>query len=165
MRDASLAIEKTASASSVTVGQEITYTIKVSNNGDEKANEVVMIENVPPGLCVTGLTAPSGDDTSYDNPTITWTIGDLDKGESKTFTFTAIAQVSGSITNTATVSGKDLASVSDSETVEVQPLADLAIYKYACNAQALVNDTLTYHVVVVNNGASTATGVSFNESF
>ncbi len=55
--EADLAIDKQALAASVTAGQELAYTITITNLGPGAATDVVVLDLVPPGTHVVSMTA------------------------------------------------------------------------------------------------------------
>lgn len=104
-----IAIEKTASADSVAVNQEFTYTIKVTNTGDVALTNVIVSDKAPANI--TFVRASSGNVTS-----VLWTttLAQLAKGASATFTITAKATaVSDSIVNKACVNANEITGTED----------------------------------------------------
>lgn len=98
---ADLAITKTVNPNPVTVGEEITYTIMVRNNGPDTAQNVRVIDILPEGIEFMDYTATVG---TYDPSTGMWTIGDLEDGQTATLTIKAKAIRSGVFNNVAVVS-------------------------------------------------------------
>ena len=96
---------QTIADGSVTTNDEIKYTIKVTNSGEETANSITVKDRVPEG---TRLKENSVSDNGniVDNKDITWTITNLEPGQSKEVNFTVIVNYSekdGTIRNTAYV--------------------------------------------------------------
>ena len=105
---ADLSVTKTASPDPVTTGDDLTYTITVTNNGPDPATSVVVTDNLPAETtfvsCATtgeGVCGGSGN-----NRTVTFPL--LPSGQSETITFVANVNCSLAdgtvISNTATVS-------------------------------------------------------------
>ncbi len=78
-----LKIEKTVSDSIITCGQNVTYTIKLTNNGPIDASGIVASDILPAGLVFVSANATQG---AYDQNTGLWTVGSLSNGASVTLT-------------------------------------------------------------------------------
>ncbi len=97
-----LAITKTANNSSTTVGQAITFTVNVINNGPITATNVVVTDLLPSGYTFIGATlTPST--TTYASSTGVWTIGSLTSGASASMVLVGIVNTAGTYNNTASV--------------------------------------------------------------
>lgn len=72
----------------VEAGDEVTYYITVTSNGETTAKDVVITDKIPNGLSLVDGTISDGGSLGEDGVTITWIIGDLDFGKSKTVNFT-----------------------------------------------------------------------------
>jgi uncharacterized repeat protein (TIGR01451 family) len=105
---ADLSITKTASPDPVTTGDDLTYTVTVTNNGPDPATSVTVTDNLPPettfvSCSSTGSGVCGG---SGNNRTVTFAL--LPSGASETITFVANVNCSVAdgtvISNTATVS-------------------------------------------------------------
>lgn len=97
---ADLSIEKSVDKTEIKVGETVTYTITVTNNGPNDATGVKVTDED-----ITKHTFVSASDDAYDSSTGVWTVGDLSNGESKTLTVTVKITEVGEFANTATVSG------------------------------------------------------------
>ena len=122
-------------------GDKVEYTITLSNNGVVDAKQVVVVDTLDEGL-----TFVSASDNGVWNPfkrTVTWTV-DLAKGESKVFTVIATVSAYGNIPNTVSVGDKSssvnivVPEIIPGKTVDVE--------------NPNFGDTVTYTVVVTNNG-------------
>jgi uncharacterized repeat protein (TIGR01451 family)/gliding motility-associated-like protein len=113
---ADLAIEKTVSNATPNVGDTITFTLAVTNNGTVNAANVVISDVVPNGYTI-GTINNGGVNTAG---TITWSIANLANGATTTVTFTVTVNATGNYANTATVSSdtpdSDLTNNEDSVT-------------------------------------------------
>jgi large repetitive protein len=101
---ADLRLAKTASATTVQVGQQVTFTVTVTNDGPDQATGVEVLDLLPAGLTFVGSTQSQG---SYNSGTGVWTVGTLANGASATLTLTATLTASSAVTNTAQVSASD----------------------------------------------------------
>jgi uncharacterized repeat protein (TIGR01451 family) len=78
----SLYLTITPSKANPFAGDTVIYTLKVGNKGPDKAKDVVMTYVVPEGLEFAGANVDVGTYTyNPTNRTITWTIGDVPKGD------------------------------------------------------------------------------------
>lgn len=106
---ADLAIAKTANAGSVTVGENLGYTIKVENLGAETATGVTVSDPLPSNTNYVSATTTAGN-CALQGQKVTCAIGTLETGatakvSSATITLTIAPQKAGTLVNTATVSG------------------------------------------------------------
>ncbi|MFJ1649611.1 hypothetical protein [Streptomyces sp. NPDC088258] len=101
---ADLTVAKAADATTVTVGQTVTYRIAVHNSGPNGATGVVVTDRLPDGLTFLSAEASSG---AYAPATGRWTVGGLAEGATASLVLRAKATRSGPVTNTATVTGNE----------------------------------------------------------
>ncbi|MFJ4965327.1 hypothetical protein ACIP6P_23230 [Streptomyces sp. NPDC088729] len=99
---ADLAVVKAADATTVTIGQTVTYRITVRNSGPNRATGVTVVDRLPDGLRFLSAEPSQG---AHDPTTGRWTVGDLADGAGATVVVRAKAAVTGRITNTATAAG------------------------------------------------------------
>ena len=164
-----LNISKDDFSATYPIGGTTTYTIIVSNNGTNDIIGAQITDNLPAQItswdwaCTTLINATGCDPISASTTNFTDTI-DIQNGGSITYTVTAYisSSASGDLVNTATVSsGTDTDTNSDTDTP--QRVADLAISKNAPTDVYEAGDTITYTVVVSNNGPSKATGFDISD--
>ncbi|WP_031031178.1 isopeptide-forming domain-containing fimbrial protein [Streptomyces sp. NRRL WC-3725] len=119
---ADLTVTKAADATTVTVGQTVTYRITVHNTGPNDATGVTVTDQLPEGL--TFLSA-EGTPASYDPATGQWAVGDLADGATTTLVLRAKATKAGLISNTATATSNekdpDTTNNTDAVSVCVEP--------------------------------------------
>ncbi|HEV7764577.1 MAG TPA: DUF11 domain-containing protein [Thermoanaerobaculia bacterium] len=139
----------------VTSGQNITYTITVTNNGPSQAIGVVVSD---PTVTPLGFLSNSGAcATPYP-----CNLGNLNAGQSATITsnYSTPPNFDGDVTNTATVSATtgdpDSTDNSASMTTNVGAQADLSIVKTG-SALTSPGQDITYTITVTNNGPSPST--------
>ncbi|MFD9378674.1 CARDB domain-containing protein [Streptomyces sp. NPDC059999] len=115
---ADLTVAKAADATTVTVGQTVTYRITVHNTGPNQATGVTVTDRLPDDLTFLSADAAPG---SHDPATGQWTVGDLAVGATATLVLRAKATKAGQIGNTATVTGneKDPDAGNNTDTVSV----------------------------------------------
>ena len=112
-----LTITKAADDSSVTVGDEVTYTITVKNTGDADAENVVITDTLPAGVTYVSITG-SGD-YDADTRTVTWEIGTLAEDNEASVTVTVTADTTGTLTNVAAAVADGVDEVQDDAGITV----------------------------------------------
>ncbi len=145
----------------VTVGQSVSFTVEVTNNGPADATDVALFDPLPPGL-IDASFAPS--EGSFDPATGIWSLATLPSGQTETLRLTATAVQPHMITNTVTVqslneSDTEQANNSASASVDVVVRADLAIALSVTPTVVQPDDIVRYTLTVTNNGPNTAENV------
>jgi len=97
---ADLALTKRASTTTPKLGEEITFTIEVVNNGPANAQEVTVIERLPSGLQFVSATPSQG---SYTASTNIWDIGNLNVGQRVTLALRVRVNTTSGVSNVAEV--------------------------------------------------------------
>jgi uncharacterized repeat protein (TIGR01451 family)/LPXTG-motif cell wall-anchored protein len=97
-----LAIEKSATPGSVTVGDHVTYTLTVRNLGPSPATGVVVTDPLPAEVGYLSDTCGGAN-----LPPWTWQIGNLARGETVSCEITVQVTSAGEISNVAEVSGNE----------------------------------------------------------
>lgn len=149
-----LQLTKSASADSVKVGEQINYTISISNSGNGLAKDVSVTDNVPEGTALVSFDVSKG---SYDGTSGAWSVGELAPEESAALTLVVAANAPGSVTNTAEVSTSsndtDMNNNRDSTTTQVlEEGTDLLLTKQASHENVCVGESITYTITVLNDG-------------
>ena len=172
--DADLVTVKTLSSGDSTPdeGDTVSFQIVVTNNGSAQATGVSLTDTLPSGITFTGSTTSAG--TSYNSSTGLFNIGTLNAGSSATLTLTGtvdIGQGGNTITNTTTAASglqPDPSTAGDdlTESVTVEDDADLVTVKTLSSGDSTPDegDTVSFQIVVTNNGSAQATGVSLTDT-
>ncbi len=100
---ADIAVNKTVSNTKQIIGDDVTYTIAVHNNGPDDATGVAITDVLPNGLVYVSSAATVG---TYDAAGGLWTIGALADGATATLHITVRTEALGAIVNTATKSAE-----------------------------------------------------------
>jgi len=133
--DSDLVTSKIVDDNNPQVGDTITFSLSVSNNGPEDAMNVQLTDNLPVGLTFVGTANNLGGTVnSYDSGTGLWTIGDLSNGNSASIEI--IATVDAGTEGTAIINAISGPATADNladpvtntddltETINVQPDTD-----------------------------------------
>jgi len=101
---ADLALTKKADKTQYTVGDQLTYTITLSNKGPAGATGIVVTDVLPAGITFSQATASAG---TYNNTTGKWSVSSLSNGGQATLTIKGTITQSGTIINTAEVTASN----------------------------------------------------------
>ncbi|MEM9366376.1 MAG: DUF11 domain-containing protein [Planctomycetota bacterium] len=146
----------------------VTFTITATNNGPDDATSVVIAEQLPSGLTLVSASPETG---SFNSSTRQWTIDRLAANRSLDLLVRARVNSTNTLTNSArvlsadqadsdSIAGNDIPTEDDQDAVTVQvPVADLEVSKSVDVASANVGQSLTFTIVVANDGPNDATGV------
>ncbi|MFK8112437.1 MAG: DUF11 domain-containing protein [Rubripirellula sp.] len=163
-----LVLAKSVSNDSPNVGDTVTFTVQLQNNGPDTATSIVVADLLPTGL---GFQSNSLDAGSYDSVSGNWAIGQLANGGSATLSINAIVASRGEKVNTARVlsvdqfdptsmPGNNIESEDDQASASViPPVIDLSLTKSVTPDRPAVGQVVTFTITAANAGPSDATGV------
>ena len=171
--DRSADLRLTKSASNLTPGNTVSFTITVTNDGPDRATDVRVLDLLPAGLTFVSSAPSQG---SYSTvavgaiPAGTWRVGTLNSGAVATLTLNATVTGTTPITNTAQISYVDQfdpdsipnnssAIEDDQASVTITPSPDLRTVKTATSSFA-VGTIATYSITVNNTLGSVTTGAN-----
>lgn len=156
-----VSVTKTASASSVTIGNTVTFTLTARNNGGGTATSLILTDILPEGLDFVAAT-PTPD--AQTGRVLTFRRPSLAINQSFAITVVARATTRGNKTNVATIAQNEVDSNgannrATATVVSNSPLADLQITAIDTPDPVIVAGVVNYAVTVVNRGPATATNV------
>ncbi|MFL6196486.1 MAG: IPTL-CTERM sorting domain-containing protein [Thermoanaerobaculia bacterium] len=163
---ADLSITKSMSPASPTLGQNVTFTVTVTNTGPDAATGVLVED-----FLNTGLTYVSDDGGgAYDDGLGLWTVGALAASGSATLHVVATVDTSDPVQNTARIAGQspldpDPSDNSATVTVTAPRSADLALSMGVSSPTVLVGGSVIFTLTVTNNGDDPAYGLDVTEAF
>jgi uncharacterized repeat protein (TIGR01451 family) len=167
-RPIDLAVTKTVDDATPNVGQDVTFTVVVRNDGFGGATGVQVLDFLPAGLSFVSAHVTKG---IYNPVNGLWRIGRVADAASYTLTLVATVTSPGVKTNTAQVwtanefdidstPGNGNPTEDDLARVSVTPrVIDLAVTKTVDDAAPNVGHDVTFTIVVRNDGPNDATGV------
>ena len=162
-QQADLALTKSVNNPTPDVGDTVTYTITLTNNGPDDATGVLVHDMLPAQVQFGSFRGSR----SYDPVTGIWDVGDLAVGESAVLTINAVVILPSPQANTATIVHSDQFdpnTANNSDTASIDPLqADLSLNKRVSDPTPNVGDTIRFLVTLTNNGVSNATGVKVTD--
>jgi len=157
---ADLTVSKSASADQVVAGEELTYTIRVTNSGPLNATGVRVTDTLPSGMTLISASPSQGSCTG-----LTCNLGTPNAGRTATITLRVRVNSStpdGPLTNTVSVGTPvpdDPANNTASIVTQIQTRADLAVALTGNPDPVLAGTPLTYTVILTNVGTSDARNV------
>jgi uncharacterized repeat protein (TIGR01451 family) len=155
---ADLSVTKSSSPDPVRVGQELTYTVTVSNGGPSAALGTTLTDVLPAGVTLGSVAASQG--SCSGTSTVTCSLGTVASGASATIVVKVTPTTDVDLSNTATTTSSTadpnpLNNSATEATVVSPPSADLVLTKTAPAAVA-VGGTITYALTVRNAGPDAA---------
>ena len=155
---ADLAITKTDLPDPVVAGNNVTYTLTVTNLGPSDAAGVVATDTLPGSVTFVSAT-PSQGSCAQAAGVVTCPLGTIASGATATIAIVVTTTIDGLITDTAVVSASTPdpvpANNTASQSTTVTASADLAITKTDGVASISAGTSTTYTITVTNNGPST----------
>ncbi|GAA3618959.1 PKD domain-containing protein [Flavivirga jejuensis] len=160
------------------VGSEITFEIRVFNDGPQDATGVTVTDLLPPGYDFVLYSSTSG---IYNETSGLWTVGNIASGTSETLLIDVLVNEIGDYLNTAEVTASDVFDIDSnpnnddgdqSEDDEdnavvtpIPPMADLSLTKIVVDNDItpLIGSEITFQITVTNDGPQDATGVTVTD--
>ncbi len=156
-RSADVALSMVASSLTVVAGGAVTYTLTLTNNGDDPSYSVNVHEAFPsyPSLTPTSSTASAG---VFNAATGMWNLGSMAKGATETLALTVNApSIAGPLTNNGTAGSTtaDPNNANNSAGATVQVLSPSSVSGVKTVAGTFQeHGAVTYTIVLTNNGTS-----------
>lgn len=168
-----LELTQTISNTTPDIGEDVTFTITVTNTSTVPATGVSVLSQLPDYFTSGDLIFTGSSDSGVAaDPTSDWLVGDLAPGETVTLTVEATANTAGEIINVAEVAtadqddvdsipANDVEAEDDQQSVSltVPEIIDLELTQEISSETPDVGDTVTYTITVTNASAIPATGV------
>ena len=167
-----LSLTKTGTPSSALVGQNVTFTVTVTNDGPDLATGVQVLDSLPAGMSLVSVSSTQG---TYNSQSGIWSVGAIPIGTNPSMTIVASVDQPGVFTNTAEVSaadqpdldstpGNQLTGEDDQASfVVAAPQIDLSLSKTVDKTNPLIGETIQFTIELSNAGPSDATGVQVRD--
>jgi uncharacterized protein (TIGR03437 family) len=162
-----LSLTMTASPNPVVLGNNLTYTLTVTNSGEVKATGVTLTHTAPAGAQPVSTATSQGTCGNAVNGVINCTLGELAVGANAIVTVIIKPPATRSITASATVSSQEPEANRANNTAAV--LSEVDFVELSLQHALLVNraapgSRLTYLLRVTNHNGSTASNVVVNNT-
>ncbi|MGI9107393.1 MAG: carboxypeptidase regulatory-like domain-containing protein [Pyrinomonadaceae bacterium] len=163
---ADLALTMTDSPDPLLVNNNLTYTLSVTNNGPALATEVTLTDTLPAGVAFVSATPTQGA-CSQSNGTVVCNLGNLNNAAGATVALVVTAQTAGTLTNTASVAGRESDSNSANNTATENTLVTASDFAISGRVADSGNNGLGGVAVTLSGAqsAATVTDASGNYSF
>jgi uncharacterized repeat protein (TIGR01451 family) len=164
---ADLQIAQTASTNQVFAGNNLTYTVFVTNRGPSATTGVVISDPLPAGVSLVSTTPSAGGSVSNNAGTVFGVWATQASNEVVSLAITVRPTVAGIITNTTSVSSTVPDPVAGNNTAAlnttVVAAADLGLSQNAAPSTLMVASNVTFTIVLTNRGPSAASSVVFSD--
>lgn len=163
-----LSLTKTIDNNAPNRGENIVYTLTVTNDGPSDATGIEVTDRLATGLTFVSAAVAQG---AYDPTTGIWTAGTLAPGDSAVLRLTATVNTTGTVIDPAEVTAADQPDIDSTpannaileddfaSTTFITPVADLGLSKVVADATPLASEDVVFTITVVNNGPDDATAV------
>jgi uncharacterized repeat protein (TIGR01451 family) len=162
--EADLALAKKVNNPTPNVGDTVTFTVTLTNNGPSTATNVTVADAVPAGLQLVSTMPSQGTYTGG-----VWTVGTVTTSVVPTLTITAKVVSPKSTTNTATIHHSDQpdpnSANNTASAIVTPPVADLSLTKTVNKSLVTVGMNVTYTFTIRDLGPNAATGVVLSDPF
>jgi len=159
-----VSLTQTVSSAQAKVGDQITYTLTITNTSTESA-DVTLSDPLPAGESIEVAPNPSQGTCTVDNNNLITCVMTLSPKSLATVTFTITSSVLGKLTNTATAQVLYDTTPSDNTASADVTIVDrdLTIAKTAGPTQGTSSGNVMYVIIVSNPGISDATNVVISD--
>ncbi|MBO6524053.1 MAG: DUF2341 domain-containing protein [Balneolaceae bacterium] len=163
-----LEIAKTVDTPNAVEGDQVTFTLTLTNPGEYIASGIKVTDQLPTGLTFVSATASQG---TYNSFSGIWNIGTINDGDTTSVTLDITASIDtgtlgSTVTNTASITSlnetdPELGNNSASAGVTVVPeSADVELGISVDDNTALEGQLLTFTITATNNGPKAASGLT-----
>lgn len=153
-----IALRKTGPAQA-SLGSTVVYQLEITNPGDLLARDVVVTDQLAPGLAFLSSNPPA----TVRGDRLEWRLAEVAPGQTETIEVDFRAETAGIVNNCATVQAADGLTARDcASTTIMTPTLEIDA---RAPPTARVGDSVTFEVTVTNRGDIAATGVTLVSRF
>ena len=154
-----LAIEKTVNTSNVNYRDTVKWTLVVTNDGPDDANNVKIVDVLPEGFIYISSTL------EYTNNS--FSIDSVNVGDVIEIEILSYVNATGEFVNVANVTSDcydfNLTNNEDDEPIVVNPACDLSVVKEVSESNPNFDDEIVWTITVRNDGPDAAHNVTVND--
>ncbi|WP_298365027.1 gliding motility-associated C-terminal domain-containing protein [uncultured Lutibacter sp.] len=173
-----LGLDKNVSDLTPGVGETLTYTITISNNGINDGTGIGVLDELPTGITLVPGTISNGGVYNAGGNEIIWTGLNVADGTTLDLTYQAVVLASGTYLNSAEITTFDQFDPNstpgnknttpgedddDEVTLAPTPIVDISLQKTINNMTPNVGTDVIFTLTVTNDGPSNATGVEVTD--
>ncbi|WP_163401054.1 DUF11 domain-containing protein, partial [Flavobacterium fluviatile] len=173
LKIADLSLLKTVSPTSVSIDDNVIFTIRVTNSGPNNGTGITVLDQLPSGYTYVSDNGAG----NYNSATGIWTIGNLNTGNTITLQITAKVNSVTNLSNYINVAEVQTANEIDpdstpgnglieddlSNTTVTLKQADLELIKSVAPTTAAAGEQVDFTINVINNGPGNASGVDIQD--
>jgi uncharacterized repeat protein (TIGR01451 family) len=166
-----LLVAPSASTNLVLLGEQIIYTLNVTNRGPNPTTNIRLVDALPPSFAFLSATPSQGACTNTAGPqgaTLSCDLGTLASGARAQVTLRAAPTALGTVTNHVQVTSDEVDTLSANNQAETATLvttaADLGVTMTDTPDPIAVGDVLTYDLIVTNRGPGFAYDVQLTNT-
>jgi uncharacterized repeat protein (TIGR01451 family) len=156
----SLTVTKSAASNPVFAGDDLSYTLQVTNAGPDSATGVTLTDSLPATVNLISVQTSQGSYSQAGN-TLTFQLGTLTAGASATISVVVVPTSPGAITNRAVLSSAETEPEEVSlDTAVLSSVPVLNVTMVSVPDLVRVGAVLTYSIALINQGPGVITGLS-----
>ena len=144
------------------LNESFAYTITVTNDGNGVAANTIVTDTLPEGLAYMS-SDPTGTFSEEDS-TVTWSVGDLNPGDSSTLSLRVMGTTAGAKVNTASANADRVATAPQFQVTTTILVPAITVEKTGRTAM-FVGNQVTYTLTATNSGEVSLTGVTISDNF
>ncbi|WP_034060534.1 T9SS C-terminal target domain-containing protein [Lacinutrix jangbogonensis] len=158
---------KSVSPTQAFVGENVAFTITVSNLGTDEATNITILETLPTGYQFISASTSLG---NYDDTLSLWSLNSLLPNQTETLSITAQVISSNNLINSVSLNGvtqtdRDVTNNQDTAEVTILiPDVDIEVLKSVSPIETSLGESVTFSITVTNLGTTNGSNIFIYES-